>query len=580
VSFLGSIFEALAEEPRRTFVQEARAEGVVACTGRGLLERVAAVRRFARARGLARGDRCALLAANSIDWVAADLALTAEGLVVVPLYARQGTSELARMIADAEPALLLCGDEELAGELRAAWSASNGGGAPVVALLGEITAPAAAQNEDPEGEEEPRREPPVDLASGDPVAIFYTSGTSGEPKGAVLTAGNVEPILASASARLDELMGGQDGGNRVYHYLPFCFTGSWIMLLLCLSRRSLLTLNTDLSRIVEDLAVSRPHYFQNVPVVLDRVRAGVEQAVSRRGGAARALFARACRAEIARAGGETVSWADSFARWVARRLLFPPIRKSIGADLRALVCGSAPLSRETQLFFHAIGLPVLQVYGLTETTAICTMDRPGEAEPGRVGRAIEGVEMRLSEEGEVLVRGPNVFAGYWNRPEATAAAFRDGWFRTGDLGDADESGNWRITGRLKSLIVPASGHNVAPEPLEARLEELLPEAAQILLFGTGRPHLGVVVTGKVSGSDVERALGELNETLPHYQRVRTSLLLPEPFTAESGLVTANGKLRREAVAARLAAEIDALYARDAELEKRRLGERASAKETA
>jgi long-chain acyl-CoA synthetase len=559
MSFLDAIFEALTEEPSRTFLQEAQAEGLSACTGRELLARIQAVRTFAREAGLRQGDRCALLAHNSTDWAAADVALMAEGVIVVPLYARQKTSELVQMIADASPAVLLCGDEDLRRTIQAEWSGSNG--SLRVHLLREITGGAAPSHTAPPEEPHP-------LSPEDPISIFYTSGTSGEPKGVVLTAGNVEPILKSASERLDRLMRGQNGDNRVYHYLPFCFAGSWIMLLLCLTRRSLLSLNTDLTRIVEDLAVTRPHYFQNVPVVLDRVRAGVEQAISRRGRAARTLFTRARRAWAARADGEDPSWADAFALKVARRFVFPAIRKRIGEELRALICGSAPLSRETQLFFETLDLPVLQVYGDTETTAICTMDSPGEVTSGRVGRAIEGVEMRLGEDDEILVRGANVFPGYWNRPEATDAVLAAGWLRTGDRGEVDDTGNWRIVGRLKNLIVPTSGHNVAPEPLEERLRELLPEAAQIVMFGSGRPHLGVIVTGPVPEREVERALVALNETLPHYQRIRTSLIVPEPFTSESGLITANGKLRRETIATRLANEIAELYARDAELERR------------
>jgi long-chain acyl-CoA synthetase len=286
---------------------------------------------------------------------------------------------------------------------------------------------------------------------------------------------------------------------------------------------------------------------------------GIENAVARRGGHARNLFARARQASLLRADGGKPSWSDNLALAIARKAMFPSIRKKLGEDLRALICGSAPLSRETQLFFEMLGLSVLQVYGLTETTAICTMDRPGEVEAGRVGRAIEGIEMRAREGGEILVRGPHVFAGYWNRPEATASAFVDGWFRTGDTGDVDATGNWRVLGRLKNIVVLSSGHNVAPEPIEERLHALLPEASQIVVIGSGRPHLAVIVTGEVEPEEVESALEMLN--LSNHPKVRSSIIVPSPFSIESGLVTANGKLRREMIATRLASEIDELYKR-------------------
>jgi long-chain acyl-CoA synthetase len=207
-----------------------------------------------------------------------------------------------------------------------------------------------------------------------------------------------------------------------------------------------------------------------------------------------------------------------------------------------------------------LGLPVLQVYGLTETTAICTMDDPQDFTPGRVGRAIPGIEMTLSDTGEILVRGPNVFPGYWNRPEATAQVFREGWFCTGDHGEVDERGNWSILGRVKHLIVLSSGHNVPPEPLEDKLLHALPGAQHVVLVGHGRPYLAALITGAVTAEQVEAVLDSLNAELPHYQRIRAYALLPEPFTVENGLLTANGKLRREAILARFHAEIERLYA--------------------
>ena len=154
----------------------------------------------------------------------------------------------------------------------------------------------------------------------------------------------------------------------------------------------------------------------------------------------------------------------------------------IGDNLKALICGSAPLSLETQLYFMMLGIPVLQVYGLTETTAICTMDDPRHVEPGRVGPAIRGIEMKLGENDEIIVRGPNIFPGYWNRPQETAKALRDGWFHTGDQGEVDATGNWRIIGRIKNLIILGSGHNIAPEPIE---DEAAAESARRAAGGAG-----------------------------------------------------------------------------------------------
>jgi long-chain acyl-CoA synthetase len=245
---------------------------------------------------------------------------------------------------------------------------------------------------------------------------------------------------------------------------------------------------------------------------------------------------------------------------LANRLIFPAIRKKmIGKNLKALICGSAPLSLETQLYFLMLGIRVLQVYGLTETTAICTMDDPDRVELGYVGPAIPGMDMRLAENDEIVVRGPNVFRGYWNRPEQTMEALRDGWFRTGDQGEKSAAGNWRITGRIKNLIVLGSGHKISPEPLESAIAKLLPEAQQVVVVGNGRGYLSALVTGKVASEKVQAILDAVNPELPHYKQVRAFRIVEEAFSIENGLLTVNGKLKRDAIAARMKNEIEALY---------------------
>ncbi len=295
------------------------------------------------------------------------------------------------------------------------------------------------------------------------MTIIYTSGTSGESKGVVLNAGNVNYMLAATNARLDLLMGGSQEPNRIFHYLPFCFAGSWILMLTALSRNSVLSMSTDLTRLADELSVAAPEYFLNVPALLERFRSKIEENVHKTGGWIAGAYGRAKRKYFATpAGGGAL---DGLCLAFARRAIFPNIRKRIGPNLKALICGSAPLARETQMFFQMIGIPVLQVYGLTETTAICTMDDPQRVEAGRVGPAIPGIEMKIAENGEILVQGPNVFPGYWQRPEETAKAMDGGWFHTGDQGEVDAKGKWRVTGRLKNLIILNSGHNVAPEPI-------------------------------------------------------------------------------------------------------------------
>jgi long-chain acyl-CoA synthetase len=545
VNFLENILQGLERSPGRVVLEEMRAEGRVAATAGELLERIAGARAFFAGAGLAKGDRCVLLAPNGIAWAALDLAAMAEGILVVPLYVRQTPSELAAMMRDCQPRLILCGDAELRDAVRAAWPE-----APRAALIAEVP---AARHGGASGAA------PVALAESDPVTIIYTSGTSGESKGVVLTAGNVTHMLSCTTERLDVLMSGHAPPDQVFHYLPFCFAGSWILLLSCLARTSVLRLSTDLSRLGDDFRAAAPDYCLNVPALLERMRSAVESQLAGRRGLPEKIFRKARSAWLARQNGS----GSGGALWLAlgRALVFPAIRKKLGPRLKALICGSAPLALETQLFFLMLGIPVLQVYGLTETTAICTMDHPQHVEPGAVGPAIAGVEMKLGEGNEILVRGPNVFPGYWNRPQESARALAGGWFHTGDQGEQTEAGNWRIIGRLKNLLVLNSGHNIAPEPLEEKLAQAIPGARQVVLVGNGRSYLAALVTGEVERGAAEAQLARLNATLPHYRRIHALHIEARPFTIESGLLTANGKLRREAIAAHFREAIEAMYQR-------------------
>ena len=544
MNFLENIFAQLEAAHGIPLLHELRDDQAAPVTGRELRNRVGQARSFLATRGLKKGDRCALLAHNGIAWVALDLAIMAEGVLVVPLYARQAPAELVAMMKDCSPALICCGDAGLRDGILQVWPE-----APPQYLFEEIFSNTRAS---------------VDgnphLSDSDPVTIIYTSGTSGEAKGVVLTAGNVGHMLGCTSGRLDLLMENQPGQDRVFHYLPFCFAGSWIMLLTCLLRHNLLTLNTDLGKLAGEMRAAAPDYFLNVPALLERMRKAVDEQLWKTGGLALAIYRRGKAAWIRRREGSP-RFADSMWLALADAMIFPTIRKKmIGANLKALICGSAPLSVETQLYFNMLGIPVLQVYGLTETTAICTMDDPRHVEPGRVGPAISGIEMKLGESDEIMVRGPNIFLGYWNRSQETAKSLRDGWFHSGDQGEIDAAGNWRIIGRIKNLIILGSGHNIAPEPIEEELLRNLPGAQQAVLVGNGRGYLSVIVTGSVTREQVQAAVDAVNPQLPHYKQVRALHVHSDPFSIENGLLTANGKLKRDLIAARLQPEIEEMYA--------------------
>src|ERR1700676_1342103 len=292
-NLLESIFAQLQRADERVVLREIHGDTFTTITGRELLAQVQRGRRYVRKFGLVPGDRCALLGANSIQWVAVDLALMAEGIIVVPLYSRQAAGELAGMMKDCSPSLLIVGDADLGAAIEREWPAR-----PHRVLMEEVLRPAPAR--------EPVTEAPNARTDGDLVTIIYTSATSGEPKGVCLNVGNVTHMLHCISERLDQLMGVSSEPEKVFHYLPFNFAGSWILQLSCLLRESVLTLSTDLTKLSDEIRLSAPNYFLNVPTLLERVRRGVLDSISKRAYPIRMLFRKAQASwERQRKGGGT-----------------------------------------------------------------------------------------------------------------------------------------------------------------------------------------------------------------------------------------------------------------------------------
>src|SRR5947209_5577925 len=297
--FVGEIFSQLKSAPGTRVLQEIRDGQVTGVTGEELLDLVAKARTFLVSKGLQKGDRCGLLASNSIRWIAMDLAAMAEGLIVVPLYSRQAPGELVALIKDSTPALICCGDAALRDAILQSWPQG-----PRHFLFDEIFAVVQGiQLDRPQ------------VRDADPVTIIYTSGTSGEAKGAVLTAGNVGFMLGCTSGRLDKLMGGRTGQDRIFHYLPLSFCASWIAVLTFMLRGSLVSLNTDVAKIGSDIPAIGPHYFLNVPQLLERMRRAVDEQVVKKGGIVSTIYMRAKAAWMGKAPGSNSSGAIWF--WLA-----------------------------------------------------------------------------------------------------------------------------------------------------------------------------------------------------------------------------------------------------------------------
>src|SRR2546430_701105 len=345
-NFLETILAQLKRADGRVVLREIRGDRFVSVTGRELLDQIQLVRMFIRSSSVHPGDRCALLAANSIRWAVFHLGLMAEGAIVVPLYSRQAPAELAGMMRNCQPRLIFVSDAALGESVAQAWP-----DAPRRVLFDEVVRQSAPQI--------PLADAPNPRPDSDVVTIIYTSGTSGEPKGVCLTVGNLTHMLSCTTERLDHLMGATHEPDRVFHYLPFNFAASTILLLSCLARESVLTLSTDLNRLADEIHLVSPNYFLNVPTLLERVRRGVQEAIGKQPALIRSLFlkARAAwqRLHVGRGRVNDTLWLA-----LGRVLIFRKVRDRFGTHLRALICGSAPLAPETHPFFPILGIPGLQ----------------------------------------------------------------------------------------------------------------------------------------------------------------------------------------------------------------------------
>ncbi len=520
MKLLEKIFSNLQENPSAPWIHEVHGNHVHTCTKAEFSDLIHKARQSLAEFGIRKGDRVVLLGPNSTQWIACDLAIISMGAITVPLYNRQEPAELAFMSGDCQPALFIHATDDLKKDVLKHWTS-----ACQTALLADMFKPIS----------QPQTDATNDAAKT--ATIIYTSGTSGNPKGVMLTGNNVDFMIERTTNQLYQAKGNQKTNDRVFHFLPLCFAGSRMMLWTQLYRNNPVYLSTDLKNLVQEMQTAAPEFYLNVPAILERIRSGVEAKIHEKGG--------------------IVLWL--YQHPMLSKLILPSIRKKIGKNLRFLICGSAALHPNTQKWFNTLGIKILQVYGLTETTAIITMDEPGHVQTGFVGTPIDGVEIKLSAEGELLTKGPNLFEGYWNRGKEFDECFVDGWFKTGDLAEVSATGNVRISGRIKNVIIPTSGHNIVPEPIEELLQKNCTKINHAVLIGHGKPYLSIIVTGDVSNNEIEKAISEINQHVPHYRKIKTYLHHKDGFTVENGLLTANQKIKRRAVETTLQPQIEKMY---------------------
>jgi long-chain acyl-CoA synthetase len=553
-----------------------------------------------RALGIRPGDRVAIVSESRPEWSVSDFAILTAGAVTVPVYPTLSAAQTQVILADSGARVAIVSDAVQVAKIGSIASglpllesiividpverSQAAGPLPARSWAQTLEAGRAQLQADPAWTERFRTF--VDtIQPSDVATIIYTSGTSGSPKGVVLTHHNILSNVLATKEAFD-----LTGHDVAFSFLPLSHTLERTALYRYLYDGVSVSFAESLQTVSRDLARVAPTIMTGVPRVFEKFNAAVLETVGRSSGLRRRLFAWAMKvgrtAVLARLEGRTLGPWVSAQLPIADWLVLRKVRARTGGRLEFVLSGSAPLARHTAEFCFTIGMPIYEGYGLTETAPVLTLNSPKAVRLGSVGRALPGVEIRIAEDGEILARGPNVMVGYYNRPEDTREALRDGWFHTGDVGTLSGDGYLTITDRKKDLIVTSGGKNIAPQPIEMRLKahQVVQEA---IIVGDRRNFPAALIVpdfaaleailkkmGAPSGTReqlVQRAdvvalyqalIDEINLDLAQFERIKRTALLPSDLTVEGGELTPTMKLRRKVVEQQWASTIEALYARE------------------
>jgi long-chain acyl-CoA synthetase len=555
------------------------AQGWQDVTAAEFLSQVSAVAKGLIAAGVGAGDRVALMSKTRYEWTLVDYAIWFAGAVTVPVYETSSAEQVAWILKDSgaravvaeDPAHVARVAEVRAGldQLDHVWSISDNAVDVLTRLGADVT--------DEELEKRRTAATPLDLAT-----LIYTSGTTGRPKGCMLTHGNFMFELGVAVDELEDLFTTDDASTLLF--LPLAHVFARIIQVGCVKSRTRLGHSADIKNLLADLQEFRPSFILAVPRVFEKVfnTASQKATADGRGG----IFDRAAETAIAYSRGldrGRPSLAVRARHALFSRLVYGKLRDALGGNCQYALSGGAPLGDRLGHFYRGIGLPVLEGYGLTETTAALSVNLPDAHKIGTVGRPLPGTAVRVADDGELLFRGGQVFAGYWENEEATRETLeRDGWIHTGDVGEVDDEGFVRITGRKKEILVTAGGKNVAPAVLEDRLRAHA-LVDQCMVVGDGQPFIAALVTldpdslpawaaahGKPDRiadlvddpdlhAEIEAAVEDANKAVSKAESIRKFKILAAAWTEEGGQLTPSLKLKRHVVMRESREEIARLY---------------------
>ena len=577
LSTLNDIFYGIAGRDHPEFMLQLVGEQWQPISAQQFAAKVPSLACALRAWGVGKGDRVAILSENRHEWVVADMACFLLGAVVVPIYTTLTGEQTAFMLRDSGARAIFVSNEK---QLEKVLSVIQATPLEKVVVMDNVPGDRAARVSDLMS-----RTPDLEIGSlgrdvqpSDVATIIYTSGTTGTPKGVVLTHGN---IASNIEAFCPEF--GFRRGMRCVSFLPLSHVTARSVDLALINRGVTLAHLPILDRLPKTLLEIRPDIVLSVPRVYEKIHAQADlqaQAFPKKQIYEWALrVGKAHRAEVL--AGKTPS-APSWR--LANKLVYSKVRAGVGGHASIFISGGAPLGRPSAEWYADIGIRIHEGYGLTETSPVIARNTPVNHRIGSVGKTLANLEVRIAEDGEILVKGPSVFQGYWNKPEETKAAFVDGWFKTGDIGRLDQDGYLYVTDRKKDLIKTSGGKFIAPQPIENALKHS-PLVAEAVVVGDKRKFPAVLIFPNFAALEARAAakgiqyssraelvelapvraryaeiVDEINQPLAQFEKLKTFRLIAEELSAASGTLTASLKLRRRAIEEQFRSRIEEMYA--------------------
>ncbi|MBO0855626.1 MAG: long-chain fatty acid--CoA ligase [Nocardia sp.] len=542
-------------------------------------EQVTAVAKGLIASGIELGDRVAILAATRYEWVVLDFAIWAAGGCTVAIFDSSSAEQARWILSDSGTKLIAVETAKHRATIAEIEDGLPDLGEPLVIDEGAIDS-LVERGKDLGDEAVHERRKQVKASS--PASLIYTSGTTGRPKGVMLSHSNLYAESAAERAAMPEFM---VPGRRSLLFLPLAHVFARAVALSAFDAGVIVAHTADWSTLVDQFGAYKPDFIVSVPRVFEKVFNGAKQQAHDGGKGKIFDLAAEVAVEYSQAldaGGPSL--ALKIKHTVFDKLVYGKLREAMGGRCTSAVSGGGPLGLRLGHFFRGIGVTIYEGYGLTETTAAFSVNTPGQLKVGTVGRPLGGHAAKVAEDGELLLRGPVVFSGYWNNPAATDDSHVDGWFKTGDLGAIDEDGFISITGRKKEIIVTAGGKNVSPAVLEDSLRAH-PLISQVMAVGDGKPFVGALVTldrealpGWMSRNnipadtpieqlierpdlvaEIDKAVAETNKLVSHAEAIKKVRILPVDWTEESGELTPKMSLKRAVVMKNYASEVESIY---------------------